>query len=62
MKYGIWRLGSLLVLSGILFGGFRGRSGRRGWRWRRWETMTPEEREQLRQSYAVRFGRREERT
>jgi hypothetical protein len=57
-----WHALGLLVLSRILFGGFRGRRGWRGWRWRRWEAMTPEEREQLRQSYAARFGRREGRT
>lgn len=41
----------LLVLSRILFGGFRGRGGA-GWhgheRWQRWQAMTPEEREQFR--------------
>ncbi len=59
-----WHAVGLLILSRILFGGFRGR-GRGGWRhrrWRRWEAMTPEEREQLRQSFAARCGRREERT
>jgi len=38
----------LLVLSRILFGGFRGRGGWHGGghrHWRRWERMTPEERE-----------------
>jgi hypothetical protein len=36
----------LLVLSRILFGGFRGRGGWHGrGPWRRWERMTPEERE-----------------
>jgi hypothetical protein len=44
----------LLVLSRILFGGFRGHGGHRGWHWRRrlidrWEQMTPEERERFRQ-------------
>ena len=59
-----WHALGLLVLSRILFGGFRGR-GRSSWqrrRWRRWDAMTPEEREQLRQSYAARCGRREGRT
>jgi hypothetical protein len=36
----------LLVLSRILFGGFRGHGGWRARRhWRKWEAMTPEERE-----------------
>ncbi|WP_026349892.1 hypothetical protein [Bordetella sp. FB-8] len=36
----------LLVLSRILFGGFRGHGGWHGRRhWRKWEAMTPEERE-----------------
>lgn len=38
----------LLVLSRILFGGFRGHGGWRGRRhWRKWDAMTPEEREQF---------------
>jgi hypothetical protein len=57
-----WHALGLLVLSRILFGGFRGRGGWRRGRWRRWEAMTPEEREQLRQSFAARCGGREERT
>lgn len=54
-----WQALGLLILSKILFSGFRGRSGRRGpwrgpWGWRRgmrerWEQMTPEEREKFRQ-------------
>jgi hypothetical protein len=48
----------LLVLSRLLFGGLRGRGG---WHWRhrmreRWEKMTPEQREQLRQTLGSRFG------
>ncbi len=42
---------ALLVLSRILFGGFRGHGGARHWRHRikgRWEQMTPEERERFR--------------
>jgi hypothetical protein len=40
----------LLVLSRILFGGFRGHGGWRGrGHWRRWQQMTPEEREQFQQ-------------
>jgi hypothetical protein len=39
----------LLVLSRILFGGFRGFGGGcRARQWQRWQHMTPEEREQLR--------------
>jgi hypothetical protein len=53
----------LLVLSRILFGGFRG-GGR--WRrrdhWRRWESMTPEEREQLSQSFSARCRKPEQQT
>lgn len=49
-----WQALGLLVLSKILFGGFRGRPLRRwGWRRRmleRWDQMTPEEREKFRQS------------
>ena len=53
----------LLVLSRILFGGFRGHAGwRRHRHWRRWEAMTPEERGQLRESFLERCKRREERT
>jgi hypothetical protein len=48
---------ALLVLSRILFGGFRGHGG--GWHWRhrmreRWENMTPEERERLRETLGSR--------
>jgi Ca2+/H+ antiporter, TMEM165/GDT1 family len=47
-----WQAVGILILSKILFGGFRG--GRGGWNWRRrmrerWEQMTPEERERFRQ-------------
>jgi hypothetical protein len=47
----------LLVLSRLLLGGWRGRGGRHGhWRqrmWReRWESLTPEERAQLRERFA----------
>ena len=44
----------LLVLSRILFGGLRGHHGpwrHRAWRGR-WESLTPEERERLREKYA----------
>jgi hypothetical protein len=49
---GFWQALGLLVLSKILFSGFRGRPGSPGdWRMRlirRWEQMTPEEREKFR--------------
>ncbi len=38
----------LLVLSRILFGGFRGRGGLPGRRWQRLESLTPEERARFR--------------
>ncbi len=53
----------LLVLSRILFGGFRGRGGwHRGRHWRRWEAMTAEERAQFQQSERSSCRRREERS
>ena len=55
-----WQAAGILVLSKILFGGFRGRPGRRSyWRHRmmeRWETMTPEERDKFRQGMRGRCG------
>jgi hypothetical protein len=58
---GFWQALGLLILSKILFGGFRGRPGQGG-HWRRrmsakWEQMTPEEREKFRQGMAGRCGR-----
>ena len=57
---GFWQAVGILVLSRILFGGFRGRHGRHMyWRHRmreRWEQMTPEEREKFRQSMRGRCG------
>lgn len=49
-----WQAVGLLVLSKILFGGFRG-GPHRHWGWRRrmmerWDKMTPEEREKFRQA------------
>jgi hypothetical protein len=47
-----WQAIGLVILSKILFGGFRGGPGGRHWRHRmmeRWEQMTPEEREKFRQ-------------
>ena len=56
----IWQAVGILILSKILFGGFRGGS-RGGWRSRRriierWEKMTPEEREKFRQGMRGRCG------
>lgn len=47
-----WQALGLLVLSKLLFGGFRPSPGDRHWRRRmieRWEQMTPEEREKFKQ-------------
>lgn len=56
----------LLVLSKILFSGFRGH-GHGGWhgpgrrqRWERWQKMTPEEREQFQQGMFSRRGQPKE--
>ncbi len=55
-----WQALGLLILSKILFGGFRGGlGGPRHWRRRmmeRWEQMTPEEREKFRQGLEGRWG------
>jgi len=50
-----WQALGILLLSKILFGGFRGGPHRCGGHWRhrmakRWEAMTPEEREKFRAS------------
>jgi len=52
-----WQALGLLILSKILFGGFRG-GPHRQWHWRRrmrerWEQMTPEEREKFRQGVSA---------
>jgi hypothetical protein len=56
-----WQALGLLILSKILFGGFRGRPGHgRHWRVRmhqRWQQMTPEEREKFREGLFSRCGR-----
>lgn len=49
-----WQALGILILSKILFGGFRG-GPPRGWDWRRrmmerWDQMTPEEREKMREA------------
>ena|SRR5438034_10677668 len=55
-----WQAVGILILSKILFGGFRGRPGRHMfWRHRmmeRWARMSPEEREKFRQSLRGRCG------
>lgn len=60
-----WQALGLLLLSRIMFGGLRGHGGwhRHGhWRermWReRWASLTPEERERLRETMAGRCGHR----
>ena len=55
-----WQALGLLLLSRILFGGFRGRPGAHMY-WRRhmmerWEQMTPEEREKFREGMRRRCG------
>jgi hypothetical protein len=56
-----WQALGLLVLSKILFGGFRPYAGGGPrWRWRmmeRWEQMTPEEREKFKQGLRSGCGR-----
>lgn len=52
-----WQALGLLVLSRILFGGFRmGPRGGRGWRPRFTHEMTPEEREAFRQAFRDRHS------
>jgi hypothetical protein len=51
----------LLILSRILFGGFRGHGGCHGRRhWRRWERMTPEERDAFQKNLSSFGGKRRE--
>jgi hypothetical protein len=55
---GYWEAMGLLVLSKILFGGFRGRPGGH-WRrhmMERWAQLTPEEREKFREGMHARCG------
>jgi hypothetical protein len=58
-----WQAAGLLLLSKILFGGFRGGCGGGfGGRWRhkmqqRWMDMTPEERERFKQEWGRHGGR-----
>jgi len=57
-----WQALGILILSKILFGGFRGAQwGRHKWRQNmaeRWEKMTPEEKEKFKQEWGNRCGRR----
>ncbi|HXB44650.1 MAG TPA: hypothetical protein VNV85_11355 [Puia sp.] len=57
-----WQALGILVLSKILFGGFRGAYwGRHQWRQKmqqRWESMTPEEKEKFKQEWGNRCGQR----
>jgi Ca2+/H+ antiporter, TMEM165/GDT1 family len=57
-----WQALGLLILSKILFGGFRGAHwGRNQWKQKmqqRWEGMTPEEREKFKQEWGNRCGHR----
>ena len=59
---GYWQAFALLVLARVLFGGIRARHGHGHWRrhlWReRWESLTPAERERLRQRFYQRCGHR----
>ena len=63
-----WQAVGLLVLSKILFGGFRGHcGGGRGMHWKhemkeKWQTMSPEEREKIKQEWRNRcrvWGRKD---
>ena len=58
-----WQALGILVLARILFGGFPGRRGgpfgppwRRRMMMKRWESLTPEQREKMREQMRNRFG------
>jgi hypothetical protein len=56
-----WHALGLLVLSRILFGGFRGHGGWHGRRqWQKWQAMTAEEREQFRKGRSAPCKKNEE--
>jgi hypothetical protein len=65
-RIGYWQALALLILSKILFGGFRGHwgGGMRGRQrmFERWERMTPEERERFRTGFRGHCGHRHETT
>lgn len=51
-----WQAGGILVLSKILFGGFKGKGGGPGGHWNKemrskWKTMTPEEKDAFREEW-----------
>ena len=46
----------VLLLSKILFGGFRGHGGHGRWHRHRWEQMTPEERERFKAGMQTKCG------
>jgi len=55
-----WQALGLLLLTKILFGGFRGGGPRRGWNNKmkqRWMNMTPDEKEKFKQEWRSRCGR-----
>lgn len=58
---GYWQAVGLIILSKILFGGFRGSGWRGGYRrhrmGERWRQSTPEEREKFRQGMRACWGR-----
>jgi hypothetical protein len=51
-----WQAMGVLLLSKILFGGFRGHGGPGSWRRHRLEHMTPEEREKFKAKWQGRCG------
>ena len=62
-EIGFWQALGLLVLTKILFSGFRGGPKSHGAKWRmdslkeKWTTMTPEEREKFSQEWGRRCGK-----
>jgi hypothetical protein len=58
----LWKALDLLILSKLLFGGFRGAWGGRHMYWKnrmqqKWMNMTPEEKEKFKQEWKNRCGR-----
>lgn len=58
-----WQAAGILLLTRILFGGFKGRGWHRGGGWKRqimferWQQMTPDEQEKLRNRFGGHCGR-----